>query len=106
MNNKSRSTFCILVTSGPAHENSNTLRGIAGEAIKSGLDVHIFLMCDGVHHIYQDDFISLMKRGAVVTLCSHNASQRNVEKQPGVNFGSQYDLAFMVANADCFLALT
>ena len=103
---KKGSTICILVTTSPVNENSRTLTGIAKAAIGLGKNVQIFLMCDGVYHVMQKEFMSLIKAGVDVTLCSLNASQRGISKTSGVKFGSQYDLASMVSGSDCFLALT
>ena len=108
MNGKSEagSMICILVTSSPESENRRTLIKISEAAISIGQQVRIFLMCDGVYHILHEDFLSLVKIGAEVTLCAQNALERRLDKKPGVNFGSQYDLAGMVARSDSFLALT
>lgn len=108
MNEKSetRSKICILVTSSPESENSRTLVKLTEAAINMGQEVQIFLMCDGVYHILREDFLLLIKKGADVTLCAQNALERGVEKREGILFGSQYDLAGMVARSDSFLAFT
>ncbi len=108
MNEKDQtgSKICILVTSSPESENSRTLAKITEAAINMGQQVQIFLMCDGVYHILHQNFLALVEKGAEATLCSHNAMERELEKRPGVHFGSQYDLAGMIAEADSFLALT
>ncbi len=108
MNRESKSTskICILVTSSPESENSRTLIKITETAISMGQKVQIFLMCDGVYHIVHQNFLSLIKKGAEVTLCAQNAMERGLEKKPEIIFGSQYDLADMVAQSDTFLALT
>jgi sulfur relay (sulfurtransferase) complex TusBCD TusD component (DsrE family) len=100
------SKICILVTSSPESENSRTLIKITKAAIRMGQQVQIFLMCDGVYHIVHQDFLSLMEKGAEVTLCAQNALERGLEKKPGILFGSQYDLAGMVSESDSFVALT
>lgn len=108
MNEKSDSgsTICILVTSSPESENTRTLGKITEAAIGSGRRVEIFLMGDGVYHILHESFLSLAQKGAEVTLCAQNALERKVEKRPGIRFGSQYDLAGMIAESESFLALT
>ena len=103
---ENKSTICILVTSSPESENSRTLIKITQAAISLGQQVQIFLMCDGVYHIVHQDFLSIIEKGAKVILCAHNAHERGLEKKPGIHFGSQYDLAGMVAQSDSFLALT
>ena len=103
---KTASKICILVTCSPESENSQTLVKISEAAIRMGQGVEIFLMFDGIYHILHDHFLSLIDQGARVVLCSHNALERGLEKREGIHFGSQYDLACMVAESDSFLALT
>ncbi len=99
-------TFCILVTSSPESENSRTLVKISEAAMQLGHHVQIFLMCDGVYHLHSQDLSPLISKGAEVILCAHNALERGLERKSEVLFGSQYDLAVMVARSDGFLALT
>jgi sulfur relay (sulfurtransferase) complex TusBCD TusD component (DsrE family) len=103
---KGGSTICVLVTTSPESEDRQTLARFTEAALGMGHKVQIFLMCDGVYHILLEDFQLLMTKGAEVTLCSHNARERGVGEQPGVLFGSQYDLAHMVSRSDAFWALT
>lgn len=100
------STLCVLLTSSPESENSRTLRRVVEAALFLGHRVQIFLMCDGVYHILEKGFLSLVREGAEVTLCAENALERGLAEQEGVLFGSQYDLAVMVAGSEGFLALT
>lgn len=99
-------SICILVTSSPESENSRTMAGAAEAALRLGHKVQIFLMCDGVYHVLRKDFLTLIEKGAEVTLCAHNARERGLEKRPDILFGSQYDLACLVARSDSFLSLT
>lgn len=101
-----RSRICILVTSSPESENSRTLIKISRAAADMGHEVQIFLMCDGVYHVLDQNFLSRIPREAEIILCAQNALERGVENRPGVLFGSQYDLAVMIARSDGFLALT
>lgn len=96
----------ILLTTSPESENTFTVIKLAEAAISSGKDVQIFLMCDGVYNINNKDFISLLDKGASIILCAHNASERSVEKREGINFGSQYDHAYIVNESDRFLSFT
>ncbi len=100
------SALCILVSSGPGSEDGPTLLKISEAAMAAGHRVRIFLMCDAVYHLLNPDLLSLLSLGAEITVCAHNAMERGVEKKAGVVFGSQYDLAEMVAESQGFLALT
>ncbi|MBI4377763.1 MAG: DsrE family protein [Nitrospinae bacterium] len=96
----------ILLTTSPESENTFTVIKLSESALASGKDVHIFLMCDGVYNIHNEDFVSLVNKGASITLCAHNASERHVEEREGINFGSQYDHAHIVNESDRFLSFT
>lgn len=96
----------ILLTTSPESENTFTVIKLTEAALSSERDVHIFLMCDGVYNINDRNFVSLLDKGAIITLCAHNASERLLEKREGINFGSQYDLAYIVNESDKFLSFT
>lgn len=96
----------ILLTTSPESENTFTVIKLAEAVVAMGKEVRIFLMCDGVYNINNPDFTSLLDKGVAITLCAHNASERHVEKKEGINFGSQYDLAYIVNESDRFLSFT
>lgn len=96
----------ILLTTSPENENTFTVIKLTETALSSERDVRIFLMCDGVYNINDKNFVSLLDKGAIITLCAHNASERLLEKREGINFGSQYDLAYIVNESDKFLSFT
>ncbi len=116
MDNKSKKQILgILLTTSPESENTFTVIKLAEAAVSQGKEVRIFLMCDGVYNINNPDFTSILDKGATITLCAHNASERHVEKpvpasfkqgKEGINFGSQYDLAYIVNESDRFLSFT
>ena len=60
-------------------------------------------MEDAVYLVNQ--FRGLTEKGADVSLCAHNAYQRGLEKMEGVLFGSQYDWAQAVNEADRVVSL-
>ncbi len=94
----------LLVTSSPESENCRTVMKITEAALRQGHRVRIFLMQDGVYHIFRDDFMDLSGMGAQIILCAHNAEERKLPRREGVLFGSQYDLSEIIAKADAFLA--
>jgi len=103
---KKSATICILVATTPQNaSNTHTLFKITESALTQGHKVEIFLISDGIYHILQENFVSLIDKGAEVTLCAHNALERNLEKRPGITFGSQYDFSVMVSRSDTFLSL-
>ena len=94
----------ILLTTSTESENTHTVVKLTEAAIVEGVEVQIFLMCDGVYNLNHEKFKELAEKGALVVVCAHNAIERNVGKKDFVLWGSQYDLACMVKECDRFLA--
>lgn len=94
----------ILLTTTPENENTHTVVKLAEAALEAGKEVRVFLMCDGVHNLNDDRFMSLIEKGVQVAVCAHNAEQRHVAQKEKVVWGSQYDLAGIVEESDRFLA--
>lgn len=90
----------ILLTTTPENENTHTVVKLSEAALAMGKEVHIFLMCDGVHNVEDHRFLSVMEKGAHLTLCAHNADQRRVARREGIDWGSQYDLAGIIEQCD------
>lgn len=96
----------ILLTTSPEWENSFTVSALAEAALAKGHQVHIFLMADGVYNCLDKGFVSLMDKGAQITICEQNAKDRNLKIDAPVVKGSLYDLAVIMAEVDRFLSFT
>ncbi len=94
----------FMLTTGMESEDAHTVVKLAEAALEEGLEVSIFLMCDGIYHLISEPLNALVDKGAELSLCAHNAEQRKAEKKGTILFGSQYDLANIVAESDRFLA--
>ena len=94
----------ILLTTSTESENTHTVVKLTEAAINEGMEVDIFLMCDGAYHLNHEELKGLAGKGARVVVCAHNAIERKVDKKDFALWGSQYDLACMVKECDRFLA--
>ncbi len=94
----------ILLTTSTESANTHTVVKLTEAAINEGVEVDIFLMCDGVYHLNHEELKELVDKGARVVVCAHNAIERKVDKKDFALWGSQYDLACMVKECDRFLA--
>lgn len=93
----------VLLTTSPELEDGHTVRRIVEAARRQGVAVDIFLMCDGVYHLLDRGFLALAGEGVRIRCCSKNATERGleaVEDLPGVEWGSQYDLAHISEECD------
>ena len=95
----------FLLTTSPESENTHTVMQLAEAALARGVDVDIFIMCDGVHNAFEPRFEALVEKGARVVLCAHNLGERYRPKSEGaIVCGSQYDHAQLVHDVDRYLA--
>ena len=94
----------ILLTTSPEHANTGSVIRLARAAIEGGIEVKIFLMCDGVLNINDISFLRLLDDGADVCLCQQNLNERFQDEADGIQMGSQYDLACNVRNIDRLVA--
>jgi sulfur relay (sulfurtransferase) complex TusBCD TusD component (DsrE family) len=98
-------TLGIYLSTSPEHENTHTVIKLAEAALARGHEVHIFIMCDGIHNAFVPGFEALADKGARMSLCSHNLAERHRPKIEGaVVCGSQYDHAQLVSHVDRYLA--
>ncbi len=88
----------ILLSSGVESQDYHTVLRLAEAALGGGHQVSVFLMADGVY--LAPRVAGLSDRGARIVWCSHNAQQRGLPRVQGVEEGSQFDWASMVAEAD------
>ena len=94
----------LLLTTSPEHANTNTVIKLADAALAKGIEVRIFIMCDGVYNIHNISFLQLVDKGAKICLCSHNLNERFQDETDDVEMGSQYDFAQHVGEVDKLLA--
>lgn len=94
----------FLLFNGPDSADSGTVSGLSNAALKRGLDVQIFMMHEAVLNSTNEEFLRLADSGAKITVCSHNAEQRNVDRTEKFNYGSQYDHANMIMSVDKYLS--
>jgi sulfur relay (sulfurtransferase) complex TusBCD TusD component (DsrE family) len=95
----------FFLSTSPEHQNTQTVIRLAEAAMRRGIDVSIFIMCDGVHNAFVPTFAALVDQGARLVLCSHNLGERHRPKLEGtIVCGSQYDHAQLVSGVDRYLA--
>jgi len=99
-----RKKLGLLLTTSPEHANTNTVIRLARAALEKGVEVRIFLMCDGVFNINHLPFLKLTDRGAHICLCQQNLNERFQDEADEIIMGSQYDLAQNIREIDKLLA--
>jgi predicted peroxiredoxin len=74
--------------------------GIARAAKKSGRDVTVFLMDDGVFLLNESDLADLLNEGIEIHCCDHSRERKGVDKKIDITYGSQYQNAVMMHESD------
>ena len=97
----------ILLHKGFSSPMADAALKTARAAKAAGHETQVFAMSDGVTLLGREDFASLAKDGVAVTVCEHNRAQYKApDKVAGVKYGSQYDLAGYVNDADRVVSFT
>ena len=94
-----------LMLASARREDAMTMRGLAHAAQQAGHSVRLFLVGEGVRSL--DVAVELAAEGVDASLCEADAATRGIIKtgQRGVFFGSLYDWARLVEDADRVLSL-
>lgn len=90
--------LAIMLTSGVESEDAHTVRKITESALRLGHEVSLFLMDDGVFNL--NSLKDLVQQGVQITICAHNAYERELQKEEGVLFGGQNDWAHTVHDSE------
>ena len=104
----------ILLLTSPEHGNTNTVQRLCKGFLKTGNNVEIFLMEDGVLNSISvgsplrltPPWEDLTHQGLQLSLCTQTFEQRGLKKEnllPGARLTNQHHLAKMVALSDRFL---
>lgn len=94
----------ILLFNGPENHDVRTVVGLVSAALKSDIEVDLFLMYEGVLNASHEPIKKLAKEGLRVIVCSHNAEELKAIKFDAFKYGSQYDNAFITTESDRYVA--
>lgn len=96
--------LAFLVMTGPDSQDIYNVIGLADAALGKGIGVDIFLMHRGVLNASAPGLDALADKGAVITVCAHNAGELKAHRNEKFNYGSQFDHANIVNDATRYLA--
>lgn len=96
--------LAFLVMTGPDSQDIYNVIGLADAAIAKGIGVDIFMMHRGVLNTAIPLLDALVDKGAVITVCAHNASELKAPRNEKFNYGSQFDHSNIINDATRFLA--
>lgn len=97
----------MVIHTGPFHDNTDSLVGIARASAAKGAQVTVFAMSEGVLNLAREDFAGLAGEGVKLIVCDKNRQELSAPGDvPGVHYGSQYDLAEHTADSDRVISFT
>lgn len=104
----------ILMSSGPEHQNGQTVCALSEAFLAASHQVHLFLMDDGIYHIVKNNTLGmaavlerLLSTHMTISICTQSAEKRGIseaETLSGAGWFSQHKLANIVADSDRFLS--
>ena len=83
----------VLLSTGPSHPNISTVTSLCNEALKSGVDVYLYLIDEGVLNLRDTRLLALSSSGAKFFVCAYGCQQHGV---PTENLGKDVTLCGLV----------
>ena len=104
----------ILLTTGPEYQNSQSVHTFSNALLRSGNEVRLFLMDDGIYNIVcglaceiAESFEDLQSKGLEIMLCRQSAERRGVLETNCLSkaaWRSQIELAKCIEQSKRFLS--
>ncbi|MDE3225530.1 MAG: DsrE family protein [Nitrospirota bacterium] len=83
----------LLLSTGPLHPNVVTVFGLCQEALRSDVDVYLYLIDEGVLNLRDPRLLSLSAAGVKFFVCAYGCQQHKVSTD---NVGSDVTLCGLV----------
>ena len=97
----------ILLSTPPSHPNVTTVSRLCEEGLRSGVDVYLYLIDEGVKNIADPQLLSLSHAGAKLFACAYGCQQHGVSMDhvdPGIQLCGLVILSNMMNGCDRFVA--
>ncbi len=95
----------MLLSSGAKPEDLATAAGIAEAALKSGTEVYLYLIDEGVRHVGAVALQRLRAQGLKLFACAFGGQQFGVPVSDRATFGGLVILSDLIDGCDRFIAL-
>ena len=97
----------ILLSTPPGHPSVDTVTRLSQEALRTGIDVYLYLIDEGVKNLHNDTLLAAAGEGAKYFVCAYGCQQHSVKTDqvdPRVTLCGLVVLSNIVAGCDRFLA--
>jgi sulfur relay (sulfurtransferase) complex TusBCD TusD component (DsrE family) len=96
----------LLLSTGPENANLNAALGLSDAALKSGKDVYLYLIDEGVLTVADPRFEPLRTAGLKLFACAYGARQHGVPREEDkATYCGLVVLSNIVSSCDRFVAL-
>lgn len=68
----------VLLSTPPSHPNVTTVARLCQEALRSDIDVYLYLIDEGVRNVQDGRLLQLSKVGAKLFVCAYGCQQHGV----------------------------
>ncbi|MBM4119846.1 MAG: DsrE family protein [Nitrospira sp.] len=97
----------VLLSTPPSGPDVDTVAGLCREAIKSNIDVYLYLIDEGVRNLNDERLIGLSGSGAKFFVCAYGCQQHGVATDalaPGVTLCGLVVLSNIINGCDRFVS--
>ena len=97
----------ILLSRPPDHSHAHTVTRLSEEARKSGVEVYLYLIDEGVQNLHNSHILNLTSVGVKLFVCAYGCQQHNISTDgygKEVNFCGLVILSNIINGCDRFLA--
>ena len=96
----------LLLSTGPENANLDAALSLSGAALKSGKDVYLYLIDEGVLTVADPRFEPLRRAGLKLFACAYGAQQHGVPREEEkATYCGLVVLSNIVSSCDRFVAL-
>ena len=97
----------VLLSTAPSHPSVATVTRLCQEALRSGIDVYLYLIDEGVRNVRDGRFLQLSEDGAKLFVCAYGCQQHDVPTDgldKGITLCGLVVLSNIVNGCDRFVA--
>lgn len=99
--------FGLLLSTGPSHPNITTVSRLCEEALRSNIDVYLYLIDEGVLNLHDPLLLGFSAAGAKLFVCAYGCQQHKVSTDhlgSAVTLCGLVVLSNMINGCDRFVA--
>ncbi len=108
MNDLTGKKLGVLLSNPPSHPNADVVAGLSREALRSHVNVYLYLIDEGVKNLENPTILSLASAGVKLNVCAYGCQQHKVSTEgygPEVTFCGLVVLAQIITACDRFISL-